>query len=84
MSDEQRRPDQATEEARADWFILDLLLNHDVQRPWAIAEVVREYGHETNAIDAIDRLYGAGLIHKTADGFVFASRAAIRYHAIAG
>jgi hypothetical protein len=84
MPDEQPLPDQATEEARADWFVLDLLLNNDVQRPWAISEVVREYGHEMNAIDAIDRLYGAGLIHKTADGFVFASRAAIRYSELAG
>ncbi len=84
MPDEQPIPDQATEEAHTDWFVLDLLLNNDVQRPWAIAEVVREHGHETNTIDALDRLYGAGLIHKTADGFVFASRAAIRYSELAG
>jgi hypothetical protein len=84
MPDEQPICDQATEEARADWFILDLLLNNDVQRPWAIVEVIREYGHETNAIDALNRLYGTGLIHKTADGFVFATRAAIRYHELAG
>jgi hypothetical protein len=83
MPDEQPIPDQATEEARTDWFILDLLLNNNVQRPWATAEVVREYGHETNATDALGRLYGAGLIHKTADGFVFASRAAIRYRELA-
>lgn len=80
MPDKQPTPDQATEEARADWFILDLLLNNDVQRPWATAEIVREHGHETNALDALARLCGTGLIHKTSDGFVFASRAAIRYH----
>jgi hypothetical protein len=83
MPDEQPIPDQAAEEAHTDWFVLDLLLNDEVQRPWAIAEVVREHGHETNAIDAIDRLHGAGLAHKTSDGFVFATRAAIRYREIA-
>ncbi len=84
MPDQQSIPDQATEEARADWFVLDLLLNNDVQRPWATAEVIREYGHDTNAVDALGRLYGVGLIHKTTDGFVFASRAAIRYSELAG
>jgi hypothetical protein len=84
MPDRELVPDQGAEEARTDWFILDLLLNDEAQRPWAIAEVVREYGHETNAIDALDRLHGAGLVHKISDGFVFASRAAIRYSELAG
>jgi hypothetical protein len=84
MPDREPIPDQGAEEARADWFVLDLLLNGAVQRPWAIAEVVREYGHETNAIDALDRLHGAGLIHKTREGFVFATRAAVRYSQLAG
>jgi hypothetical protein len=79
MPDEQPTPDQA----RDDWLILDLLLEEGTHRPWATAEITREYGHELNAIDAIDRLHGAGLAHKTSDGFVFATRAAVRYHELA-
>jgi hypothetical protein len=83
MPNEQPTADQAAEEARLDWLILDLLLEEGTHRPWATAEIVREYGHELNAVDAIDRLHGAGLAHKTSDGFVFATRAAVRYHQIA-
>ncbi len=83
MPNEQPTPDQAAEEARDDWLILDLLLEAGTHRPWATAEITREYGHELNAIDAIDRLHGAGLAHKTSDGFVFATRAAVRYHELA-
>jgi hypothetical protein len=83
MPDEQPTPRQAAEEARVDWLILDLLLEEGTHRPWATAEITREYGHELDAIDAIDRLHGAGLTHKTSDGFVFATRAAVRYHELA-
>ncbi len=83
MPDEQPTPDQAAEETRVDWLILDLLLEEGTHRPWATAEIIREYGHELDAIDAIDRLHGAGLAHKTSDGFVFATRAAVRYHELA-
>jgi hypothetical protein len=60
------------------------LIDSDRQRPWAVAEVIREHGHEQNALDGLDRLHGAGLIHRTADGLVFATRAAVRYSEIAG
>ena len=83
MPDEQPTPRQAAEEAHVDWRILDFLLEEGTHRPWATAEITREYGHELDAIDAIDRLHGAGLAHKTSDGFVFATRAAVRYHQIA-
>jgi hypothetical protein len=84
MPDEQPTPDPRNDEARVDWLILDLLIDENRQRPWAAAEVAREHGHEENAIDALDRLHGAGLINKTGDGFVFASRAAVRYNEITG
>ncbi len=82
MPDEQPTPDPEYDEPRTDWLVLDLLIDVDRQRPWTVEEVAREHGHEHNAIDAIDRLHGAGLIHRTQDGFVFASRAAIRYNEI--
>jgi hypothetical protein len=84
MPDEQRISDGQSEENRVDWLVLDLLIDADTQRPWSVAEVIREHGHEHNAIDALDRLHSAGLIHRTEDGFVFATRAAVRYAEIAG
>jgi hypothetical protein len=84
MPDEKRIPDGESEEARIDWLVLDLLIDSDRQRPWSVAEVIREHGHEQNAIDGLDRLHGAGLIHRTTDGFVWTTRAAIRYSQIAG
>ena len=83
MRDEQPIPDP-DDEARIDWLVLDLLIGKDEQRPWSIEEIVREHGHRQNALDALNRLEGAGLIHRTKDGFVSASRATIRYTEIAG
>jgi len=45
---------------------------------WSVAELGLEVGDELQAIDAIEALHRAGLIHRTSDGFVFATRAAIR------
>jgi hypothetical protein len=70
-------------EANINWQILDLLIDEDNQRSWSIEEVVRAHGHEQNALDGLDRLQAFGLIHR-AEGFVFATRAAIRYSQIAG
>ncbi len=71
-------------EAHAEWGVLNLLIDEDNQRPWSIDEIIRERGNRLDALDAIDRLHATGLIHKTGDGFVFATRAAIRYSQIAG
>ena len=84
MTDEQRLHDPAEDEARIDRSVLNLLIDEDNQRPWSLEEVVREHGNQREALDGIDRLHGAGLVHKTSDGFIFATRAAIRYSQIAG
>jgi hypothetical protein len=84
MPDELRNHDPKKDEARIDWLVLDLLIDPDRQRPWTTREVIREHGNEQNALDGLDRLHGAGLIHKTHDGLVFASRPAVRYCEIAG
>lgn len=82
MPDPQRIPNGASEEARIDWQILDLLIDPDEQRPRAVEEITREHGHEQNALDGLKRLHAAGLIHHH-DGFVWLSRAATRYSQIA-
>lgn len=84
MPETQPTPDLACDEARIDWAILNLLIDSDQQRPRAIEELVREHGNQRDALDAVDRLYRAGLIHRTRDDFVFATRAAIRYSQIGG
>jgi hypothetical protein len=83
MPDHQRIPNGASEEARIDWLILDLLIDPDEQRPRAVCEIIREHEHEQNALDGLKRLQAAGLIHHI-EGYVWASRAAIRYSQIAG
>jgi hypothetical protein len=71
-------------EAHAEWGVLNLLIDQDDQRPWSVEEIVRERVDRVAALDAIDRLHATGLVHRTADSFVFATRAAIRYSQIAG
>jgi hypothetical protein len=66
----------------AEWVVLDLLADAEIQRPWSLEEVAREIGSPIAAADALDALHAAGLAHRTTDGFVFATRAAVRYHEI--
>lgn len=62
--------------------VLDLLLGDQHQRPWTPHELALDIGSSAIVEDAIDNLHAAGLVHKTSDGFLFASRPAIRYHEI--
>lgn len=63
-------------EARTESAVMTLLLIQDGQRPWSSEELVREIGRELDVLDAISNLHGVGLLHRTTDGFVFATRAA--------
>jgi hypothetical protein len=63
--------------------VLGLLLDPDAQRPWAADELAREIGDQLATADALARLHAAGLVH-CLDGFVFASRAALRADEITG
>lgn len=65
------------DEERVDQTILDLLLHGRAVGPWAEEELVREIGDRLAVEDALARLYGAGLIHRLAEGFAFPTRAAV-------
>ncbi len=58
----------AESQARTESTIMTLLLVHD--------ELIREIGRPNDVHNAIANLHGVGLIHRTSDGFVFATRAA--------
>ena len=71
----------AEDDEQTEATILCLLLSPKIQRPWAVDEVIREVGRPRDTTDAIARLHAAGLVHRL-DGFVFASRAAVRLDSI--
>jgi hypothetical protein len=79
MHDEDTRTPAERENA-SDSVILLLLLQETFAGPWAVEEIERELGE--NPADGLRRLYGAGLIHRH-EGFVWASRAAVKADDIA-
>lgn len=71
---ERPTPTPAEQDRLIDSAILDMLMGSGNQRPWSVNEIEREVGKD--ALDGLNRLYGAGLIHRL-DRFVWVSRAAI-------
>jgi DNA-binding HxlR family transcriptional regulator len=63
--------------------VLAALIYTENQRPWSMEEIVREIGDEIMVTDAIANLRAAGLVHRTSDNFVFATRAAVHHDTIA-
>lgn len=74
----------AADDERLDQAVLDLLLHGEAAGPWAEEELVREIGDRVAVQDALARLHGAGLVHRLAERFVFASRAAVRASRLSG
>jgi hypothetical protein len=73
---------EAEKQDHTDAVILEALLDSDAQRPWSVDEVSRLLNDPLDASDGLGRLTRADLIHRL-DGFVFASRAALRADEIA-
>jgi hypothetical protein len=58
--------------------VLYLLTDPDRYQPvWSVQEIAREV-ETTDPMALIRPLMQAGLVHRTSDGFVFATRAAVR------
>jgi hypothetical protein len=55
----------------------------DGQPLWSVGDLNREMERE-DVIDYLNGLHRAGLIHRTSDGYVFATRAAVRMVAMVG
>jgi hypothetical protein len=65
--------------------ILYALTDPDDNQPlWSVDDLAREIGERPRIEDAIASLQSAGLIYRTSDGFVFATRAAVRQIQIIG
>ncbi len=83
MPDQQPSPEIPDRAKNAtDGTVLDLLVEDENQRPWTHNELALEIGSSSVVEDAIANLQAAGLVHKTGDGFIFATRAAIQFEQI--
>ncbi len=73
---DKRTGDEAAAEDSKDALVLMLLLSEGDQRPWSVAEFIRELD-DGEVVDALIRLERGGLIHRTVDDLFFPTRAAI-------
>jgi hypothetical protein len=65
--------------------ILYALTNpHDNQPLWSLEDLGRELDNQTAVEDTVYHLQTAGLIHRTTDGHIFATRATVRLIQIIG
>lgn len=76
---EQPTHDPARKSDELERDVLYLLTSPNGMQPiWTVEEIGRTLDDQLDAIDAVGGLRRAGLVHRTSDGHVFASRAAVR------
>jgi hypothetical protein len=64
--------------------ILYLITEPEDNQPlWTIDDLAREMDDRA-VIDKVNELHRAGLVHRTSEGYVFASRAAVRHIQLVG
>ena len=78
MQDQPIEPDAVRLSDEVEFVVLVLLLDAGSPGPWTVAELAREVGCEVKAAEAVVRLHGAGLVHRSGE-LVFASRPAARF-----
>ncbi|HYM44778.1 MAG TPA: hypothetical protein VES65_01275 [Solirubrobacteraceae bacterium] len=85
MPDEKPIRDIAAEWDELERDALYLLTEPDSGQPlWSVEDIGRALEQPDRAIDAVRGLHRASLIHRTSDGYVFASRAGVRLVQIVG
>jgi hypothetical protein len=85
MPDEKPIPDPNEQANNFERDVLYLLTDpYDNQPLWSVEDIGREMEHADRAEVAVRGLLCAGLIHRTSDGFVFATRAAVRHVQMVG
>ncbi|MHB1539664.1 MAG: hypothetical protein ACYCUM_14735 [Solirubrobacteraceae bacterium] len=83
MPDEQPIPDLAERFDATERDVIYLLTGDDLPI-WSVEDIGRDLEDPAGVVDAIRGLHNAGLIHKSGDGYVFATRAAWRMVQIVG
>jgi hypothetical protein len=84
MPDAQPIPDALAKHRETELDILYLLTDPEDNQPlWTLGDLGREI-ETPEIIDYIRPLQASGLLHRTADGHVFASRAAVRQIQLVG
>ena len=68
----------ALELDRVQSTLLELLLTDEAPGLWSHDEIAHAMGDPVIAVDAVEALHAAGLLHRVGD-FVFPTRAAARY-----
>lgn len=82
MSDDTDEPAVASAPGTLEWGVLNRVIGlPDNRPPWSVDELIRDLGDANNVTDAINNLYGAGLINR-ADDLIFPSRAAVMFDQI--
>jgi hypothetical protein len=56
----------------------------DNQPIWSIEDIGRAMDRPRDVVDAVADLRAAGLVHRTSEGFIFATRAAVRHIKMVG